>query len=213
MVKVLVTLVIMVSACPVVSDAQTAKTIRLVKPDTTGGNPIMQVFKERKTSREFSDRKLSIETLSNLLWAAFGINRADGRRTAPSAMNWQEIDIYVALEEGLYIYDAPSHSLQLIAAEDMRSKTGTQSFVRDAPVNIVYVANLSRVRRAAEDDRIMWIGADCGFIAQNVYLYCASEGLACVVRGSIDKPVLAKAMRLRPDQSVILAQTVGYPVR
>ena len=186
-------------------------SIQLPKPDTAGGKPLMQVLKERKTSRSFSSEKLSPEVLSNVLWAAFGVNRPDGHRTAPSAMNWQEIDIYVAMEEGLYLYDATAHSLNRILSEDIRVNTGAQSFVKDAPVNLVYVADDSKAKRASEDDKQLYLGADCGFVAENVYLYCASEGLACVVRGSVDRSVLGKIMKLRPEQRIILAQTVGYP--
>jgi SagB-type dehydrogenase family enzyme len=149
--------------------------------------------------------------LSNLLWAAFGVNRPDsGKRTAPSAMNWQEIDVYVATADGLYVYDAKRNQLNPVLREDVRAQTGTQPFVKDAPVNLVYVANLAKTSgNAAERD--MYVAADAGFIAQNVYLFCASERLATVVRGSIDRPALSKVIRLGPDQRIILAQTVGYP--
>jgi SagB-type dehydrogenase family enzyme len=185
--------------------------ISLLPPDTSGGKPLMRCLKERKTSRSFDSEPLPAQVLSNLLWAAFGVNRPDGRRTAPSAMNMQEMDIYVAMQKGLYLYDAPSHTLKQVTGEDIREKTGTQSFVKDAPLDIVYVADLSKTGRASANDQILYTAADCGFIAQNVHLYCASEGLACVVRASIDKPALSKAMDLRPDQKIILSQTVGYP--
>jgi len=189
---------------------QTGSTIQMPKPDTIGGKPLMQALKERKTTRSFSDQKLPDQVLSNLLWAAFGVNRPDGHRTAPSAMNWQEMDIYVAMENGLYVYDADSNALKLVLNDDLRAKTGTQDFVKDAPVTLVYVADMTKIKRASEDDVTLFYGADCGFIAQNVYLYCASEGLACVVRGSIDRTVLGKAMQLRDKQKILLAQTVGY---
>lgn len=184
---------------------------KLPPPDMSGGIPLMKALKERKTSRSFSDKAIPRQVMSDLLWAAFGVNRPDGHRTAPSAMNWQEIDIYVATATGLYIYDPPTHSLELLSKEDIRDRTGTQSFVKDAPVNLVYVADMSRVKRAASEDQPLWMGADCGCIVQNVYLYCASAELACVVRGSIDKAALARAMNLRADQQIILSQTVGYP--
>jgi len=190
---------------------ESSTTIRLPAPDTAGGKPLMQALKERKTSRSFSEKTLSPQVLSNLLWAAFGVNRPDGHRTAPSAMNWQEIDLFVATKEGLYLYDAASHSLAFVLKEDLREKTGSQNFVKDAPVTIVYVADLSKTKRAGKDDQTLYTGADCGFIAQNVYLYCASEGLACVVRGSVDRPSLGKVMNLRAEQRIILAQTIGYP--
>jgi len=192
--------------------AQELKPITLPAPQTEGGKPLMQALKERKTSREFSPRALPPQVLSNLLWAAFGINRPDsGRRTAPSAMNRQEIDIYVTLPEGLYRYDAKNHTLQPVLAKDLRALTGTQGFVGDAPLNLVYVADYSKMGSMSDNDKEIDANADTGFISQNVYLFCASEGLATVVRGMVDKTALAKAMGLRADQKVILAQTVGYP--
>jgi SagB-type dehydrogenase family enzyme len=172
----------------------------------------MQVLKDRSTSRSFSARKLPPQVLSNLLWAAFGINRPEsGHRTAPSAMDRQEIDIYVATAEGLYVYEAKTHVLQPVLAGDIRDMTGRQPFVADAPVNLVYVADLGRMGKASKEEQDLYSAADTGFVSENVYLFCASEGLATVVRGSIDRETLAKAMRLRPDQKIILAQTVGYP--
>jgi SagB-type dehydrogenase family enzyme len=153
-----------------------------------------------------------VHTLGNLLWACFGINREDGSRTAPSAHNWQEIDIYAALPEGLYVYDAKAHALELIAALDLRAATGMQDFVATAPLNLVYVADLARMNVQDRREQRFYFAADAGFIAQNVYLFCASEGIATVVRGLIDRLALATAMRLRPDQRIILAQTVGYPL-
>ena len=192
--------------------AQQFKPIDLPKPQTEGGKPLMQALKERASSRAFSKEKIPLPVLSNLLWAAFGINRPDsGRRTAPSAKNWQEIDLYVATEEGLYLYDVKKHALNPVVQEDIRALTGRQSFVTDAPVNLIYVADFLRTGDSSNEEREFYSAADTGFIGQNVYLFCASEGLATVVRGSIDRSALAKAMKLRPDQRIILAQTVGYP--
>lgn len=194
------------------TSAQNLASIRLLEPQMEGGRPLMQVLKDRKSSRAFSTEKLPIQVLSNMLWAAFGANRADsGKRTAPSARNWQEIDIYVATADGLYLYDAKGHMLNRVLAEDIRAMTGRQTSVREAPVNLIYVADSSRISRATDADKAFYSAADTGFISQNVYLYCASEGLATVVRGLIDRPALARAMRLRSDQKVILAQSVGYP--
>lgn len=191
---------------------ESAGTISLPPPDTTGGRPLMQVLKDRHSSRSFGTQELSPATLSNLLWAAYGINRPEnGHRTAPSAMNWQEVDIYVAMKTGLYRYDAQKHSLVLVVNEDIRSSTGTQDFPAKVPLNLVYVADLAKVKRSTDESRSLFTAADVGFISENVYLYCASEGLATVVRGSVDKPALAKKMKLRADQSIILAQSVGYP--
>jgi SagB-type dehydrogenase family enzyme len=197
--------------CAATGFAQELKPVLLPKPQTDIGRPLMQVFKDRSSARAFSLERLPTQVLSNLLWAAFGVNRPDsGKRTAPSAMNRQEIDIYVATAEGLYVYDAKAHQLNPVLRDDVRAQTGTQAFVKDAPLNLVYVADLAKTGSDSAD-RDMYVAADAGFIAQNVYLFCASEGLATVVRGSVDRAALAKVMGLRPDQRIILAQTVGYP--
>src|ERR1035438_8521753 len=190
--------------------AQDLKPIQLPTPQTDGGHPLMQVLKERKTQREVSPEKLPTQLLSNLLWAAFGINRPDGRRTAPSAMNWQEIEIYVALGDGLFLYNAKANRLDPILAQDVRAATGLQAFVAAAPVNLVYVADLSKTGQAGSEAEL-FTAADAGFIGENVYLFCTSEGLATVVRGSVDRAALAKIMKLGPSQKILLAQSVGYP--
>jgi SagB-type dehydrogenase family enzyme len=206
------TLFVIVLAVPILSLAQELKPISLPPPQTEGGKPLMQALKDRQTTREFSSEKLSPQVLSNLLWAAFGINRPDtGKRTAPSAMNMQEIDIYVATAEGLYVYDAKGNKLDPVLAEDVRAATGMQPFVKDAPLDLVYVADLAKTGKASAEDKNFYTAADVGFIAQNVYLFCASEGLGVVVRGSVDRAALAKVMKLRPDQKILLGQTVGYP--
>jgi SagB-type dehydrogenase family enzyme len=202
--------VLLSSAAPVTAQDAPA-TIQLPPAQTDGGKPLMQALKARRTSREFSNKELPLQVLSNLLWAANGINRPDGHRTAPSAMNWQEIDIYVTLAKGVYLHDAKAHALKLVVAGDLRAKAGKQGFVADAPVNLIYVADYARVNRATGDDRLLYTSADAGFISQNVYLFCALEGLATVVRGYVDRDELAKAIKLRAEQRIILAQTVGYP--
>jgi SagB-type dehydrogenase family enzyme len=197
---------------PALVAGQELKPLELPKPQTDGGRPLMQVLKDRHSTRSFKPDKLPLQVLSNLLWAAFGINRADsGKRTAPSAMNWQEIDIYVALPEGLYVYDAKAHQLNPVLAGDFRGATGGQDFVKDAPLNLVYVADLARTKDAGAEEKDFYSTIDVGFIGQNVYLFCASEGLATVVRGTVDRPALAKLMKLRPEQKIRVAQTVGYP--
>ena len=191
---------------------QELKPLILPAPQTGGGKPLMQALKDRHSTREFSSEKLPSQVLANLLWAAFGINRPDtGKRTAPSAMNWQEIDVYVATAEGLYVYDAKGNKLDPILAEDVRGAAGVQPFVKDAPLNLIYVADFAKTGKSSVDDRNFYTAADAGFIAQNVYLFCASEGLATVIRGSIDRESLAKVMKLGDNQKIILAQTVGYP--
>jgi SagB-type dehydrogenase family enzyme len=191
---------------------QELKPLLLPRPQLEGGRPLMQVLKDRRSSREFSPEKVPDQILSNLLWAAFGINRPDsGRRTAPSARNWQETDIYVAVAEGLYLYEAKAHQLNLLQKEDIRVMTGTQAYVKEAPINLIYVVDYSKTGKASDEERQLFCAADAGFISQNVYLFCASEGLATVVRGLVDRPTLAKVMKLRPDQKIILTQSVGYP--
>lgn len=190
------------------------KTIQLVKPQMDGGRLLMHVLKERKSSRDFSERKLPIRVLSNLLWAASGINRmGSNKRTVPSTMNWQEIDIYVATKEGLYLYNPQQHRLEPVLQQDIRPLTGTQTYVVDAPINLVYVADFAKMGNAVKESKDFYAAVDTGFIVQNVYLYCASEGLATIVRAMINREPLTQAMKLRPEQRIILAQSVGYPRR
>jgi SagB-type dehydrogenase family enzyme len=204
-------LLLLLFLCPALTLGQELKPLILPAPQTDGGKPLMQALKERHSTREFSSEKLSPQALANLLWAAFGINRPDtGKRTAPSAMNWQEIDVYVATAEGLYVYDAKGNKLDPILAGDVRSAAGVQPFVKDAPLNLIYVADFAKTGKSSAEDRNFYSAADVGFIAQNVYLFCASEGLAVVVRGGVDRVALAKLMKLRPGQKILLAQTVGY---
>lgn len=192
--------------------AQEPKSVLLPSPQTDIGKPLMQALKLRQSSRTFDTKLLPMQELSNLLWAAYGINRPEsGKRTAPSAMNWQEIDVYVALPEAMYVYEAKSHSLSLVVAKDLREATGKQPFVKIAPLSLVYVADGAKMKNANEEDQKLYSAAGAGFIAENVYLYCASQGLATVVRGMVDRPALAKALNLRPEQRIILSQTVGYP--
>jgi len=195
-----------------VSIAPAQSPVALPKPQMEGGKPLMQALKERSTGREFSTRELSPQVLSNLLWAADGINRPDsGKRTAPSANNHQEIDIYVATAKGLFLYDAKANQLQPVLPDDVRASTGSQAFVKDAPMDLVYVADFTKMGKSSEPDKIFYSAANTGFIAQNVYLFCASEGLAAVVRGGVDRAALSKVMKLRPEQRITLSQTVGYP--
>jgi SagB-type dehydrogenase family enzyme len=193
------------------AQAQEIVPIQLLKPQMDGGKPLMQALKERKSDRAFSPKKLPDQVLSNLLWAAAGINRPDGKRTAPTAMNRQEIDVYVVTAEGAYLYDPKEHALKPVAPGDLRAQAGTQDYVKDAPINLVFVADYAKMGKGSDADKVLYSGTDTGFISQNAYLYCASEGLATVVRASVDKPTLAKSLNLRPDQKIILAQTVGYP--
>jgi len=191
--------------------ADDLKPIQLLSPQIDGGKPLMQALQKRSTSRDFSPDSLPPQVLSNLLWAAYGFNRADiGKRTVPSASNCQEIDLYVSMASGLYLYDAKTNRLEPILNEDIRSLTGKQPFVKTAPLNLIMVADFSRMGKYSPEDKDIYSHTDAGFIGQNVYLFCASEGLATVFRASIDKPALAKAMKLREDQKILFSQTVGY---
>jgi SagB-type dehydrogenase family enzyme len=185
--------------------------IKLPTPDKRGGLPLMQALAKRRSSRAFAPKPLPLPVLSTLLWAAFGVNRRDGGRTAPSALNAQEIDVYVALPDGAYLYDARKHALQLVAASDLRRVTGYQDFVDEAPLDLVYVADHSRMRMVPVGSRESYASAAAGAIAQNVYLYAAGNGLATVIRAWIDRSAIADALGLSHDQQVLLSQTVGYP--
>ena len=192
--------------------AQESGTIKLPPPETEGGMPLMQALKARHSVRELDSKPLPPQVLSNLLWAASGVNRpASGQRTVPSAHGWREIDVVVTTADGAYRYDPPTHTLIRVAAGDIRPLTGVQDFVATAPVNLVYVADLDRMSEASADDKAFYSATDTGFIAQNVSLYCASAGLAAVVRGLVDRDALGAALGLGRHRRIILAQSVGYP--
>jgi hypothetical protein len=172
-----------------------SQDIALPQPDKTGGKPLMQALNERQTIRTFAKDNLTLQQLSDLMWAAWGINRSDqNKRTAPSSRNVQEIDVYVALPSGLYLYEAAPHNLKQIHNRDIRSLCGTQDFVATAPLNLIYVADLGKTGKKEGDEikesDLLSSYANTGFIAQNVYLYCASANLGCVVRGMVPKDKL-----------------------
>jgi SagB-type dehydrogenase family enzyme len=176
----------------------------------------MQALNNRASSREFDVRPLTDQHLSNLLWAAWGINRPDdGKHTAPSSNNRQEMSVYVALESGLFLYHPDTHTLEMIDTQDIRSATGRQDFVATTPVNLIFVADLTKAGvqepEKAGPEALNTSYINTGFMAQNVYLYCASAKLACVVRGYFDREGLTKAMKLKPHQRIIITQTVGHP--
>lgn len=184
-----------------------AQQIELPTPQKEGGLPLMQTLAQRASTRQFdTDRAIEPQTLSNLLWAAWGYNRED-KRTAPSALNRQEISLYVITAQGVYLYDARQNVLNQVAAGDFRHSAGKQTFAQTAPLNIVFVADLDK----APGNDMMFV--DCGCIVQNIYLYCASAGLGSVVRGSFDAAELAQVLKLNERQKAILTQTVGYPAQ
>jgi len=188
-----------------------AQAIDLPAPQKTGGMPLMEALAKRSTARAFNAKELPSQQLANLLWAAFGINRPDGKRTAPSARNFQETDIYVLLKSGAYVYSATSNKLDLVVVEDIRALGGTQAFITNAPVTLVFVADLSKMGSGTNEEKKNTANIDVGYISQNVYLFCASEGLVTGARGSVDRAALGPRLKLRPDQMIILAQSAGYP--
>ena len=186
-------------------------TIKLNTPEMDKGRPLMQVLKERKSERAYSDQPLSLQDLSNLLWAADGITRTDGRRTAPSARNMQQFDIYIIMKNGIYVYAPISNELIPVVEGDYRKNAGLDAYVAAAPVNLIYVADLAKLKGTTDENtKILLANLDVGFIAENVALFCTSEGFASVPRLGIDKDTLSKILKLRPEQKIILATTVGY---
>ncbi|MFO7791304.1 MAG: SagB/ThcOx family dehydrogenase [Bacteroidota bacterium] len=203
---------VLIMMIPAVMIGQNPEIIELPEPDKTGGKPLMQALNERQSQRDFSDKSLSDQQMSDMLWAAWGINRENGKHTAPTSRNQQEMEVYVANSKGLFRYLPGEHALKLIHNHDIMAKTGKQDFVDDAAINLIFVANYNKV-----DDDVTATeyretsGINAGYISQNVYLYCASEGLATVVRGWFDRDEVHEAMQLEDFRDVILCQTVGYP--
>jgi len=204
------------------SSAQELQPIELPKPQIDGGKSVLAALQERRTNRNILPDKLPPQMLSNLLWAAFGVNRDKGNfgkpgRTAASASNSQEIDLYVALPEGVYLYEAIPHRLAPVVAGDFRARSGRSS-AASAPVNIFYVVDLTRYVLEGNPDRRIndpevqksYYYCAVGLIAQSVYLFAASQGLAAWFH-NCDKTNTPKEFKLRPEQRVLFAQTVGYP--
>jgi len=186
--------------------------MELPPAQTTGGLPLMEALRQRHSERDFLPEAIAVQLLSNLLWAACGVNRAtqDGR-TAASAMNAQEVELYVAQPNGLYLYQPRIHALKLLLARDVRRVSGYQDFVDNAPLDLIMVADHARMRLIPVSRRASYAAVSAGAISQNIYLFCASSGLATVARGWFDRQVLARAIGLNPEQQIVLTQTVGYP--
>lgn len=191
--------------------AEEAKTVILPAPRKSGGKPLLDALQLRRSTREYSNRALPPQVMSDLLWAAFGVNRPSGDRTAPYWRHIMVIDVYAALADGVWLYDPKRHALVLHSGADIRAQTGQQDFVGTAPLNLIYVAHGERMQDVTPDERRLYASVDSGFIGQNVYLFCASEGLATVFRGAVDTAKLGRTMQLGKDQFVTFAQTVGYP--
>ena len=191
--------------------AKETEAIALPPPRSKGGLPLFEALALRRSTRAYSDRPLPAQVLSDLLWAAFGVNRPSGDRTAPYWRHIMVIDVYAATADGVWLYEPKTHSLLLQFRADIRTSTGLQDFVGTAPLNLIYVAHGERMQDISPQERRLYASVDTGFIGQNVYLFCASEGLATVFRGAVNYEELDRIMQLGKDQFVTFAQTVGYP--
>ncbi len=191
--------------------AESATAMDLPPPRTDGGKPLIQALQQRRSIREYAPQQLPKQVLSDLLWAAFGINRPSGDCTAPYWRHVMVIDVYAAMADGVWLYEPRRHALLLYSRKDIRSETGLQDFVGTAPLNLVYVAHGERMQDISAEERHLYASVDTGFIGQNVYLFCASEGLGTVFRGAVNYEKLGRTMQLGEGQFVTFAQTVGYP--
>jgi nitroreductase len=190
----------------------TPPTLELPPAQKIGGTPLMEALAKRSSGRAYVPNKaLSLQQLSNLLWAAFGVNRADGKRTAGTAANRQEVDIYVLLPQGAYLYDARKHALTPVVDDDLRSVGTSQQYVKDAPLTLLFVSDLSKMTEGSTPQKQATTSFAVGAISQNVYLWSASEGLATCVRAWIDRSLLMQRLGLEGDQYIVAAQSVGYP--
>ncbi len=200
----------MMAAAPVAMGQELKRTL-LPPPRSTGGKPLTEALKLRHSTREYSDRALPPQTLSDLLWAGFGVNRSNGDRTAPYWRHVMVMDVYAAMADGVWLYEPKTHALIPHMQADIRAQTGTQDFVASAPLNLIYVAHGERMQDVSTEERRLYASVDAAFIGQNVYLFCASEGLATVFRGAVDTAKLGRALHLPDQQFVTFAQSVGFP--
>lgn len=192
--------------------AQELKVIKLNAPDKIRGDAMMKVFGERQSIREYAQKDLTPQDLSDLLWATNGINRPDGKRTAPTARNVQDVDVYVVMKDGVYFYDAVEHALKPVGASDYRGAVaGPQDFVKEAPVSLLLVTDLSRLGDASSEQTKLMGAVDVGIVCQNINLACAGLGLATVPRATMDQETLRKALKLKDSQLLLMNNPVGYP--
>jgi nitroreductase len=205
-----------VLALPCCADHRTPQgkamgSTRSLPPPDTNASPLMQTLKKRRTSREFSSQPLDSNLLSSLLWAAYGVNRSDGKRTAPSAHDWQYIDVYVADAVGFYRYNARDHALDLVRLGDVRAQTGYQDLAAKAPVSLVLVCDQRKFPpEVSPQDQLLFGAVTSGAIAENVYLFAAANNLDAGVRSDIDRPKLGQTIGLAPEQRIIVALSVGH---
>lgn len=199
----------LILTCSLMCSLLTAQDIQLPLPQTRGGMPLYEALYRRSTAREFSTAKLSLQQISDLLWCANGINRTDGKRTAPSARNAQEIDIYVFLTDGAYLYDPKDNKLVFVSDKDLRPVTSHSAFAQKAPLMLLFVANYDKMEAFDENAREFYGATDAGYVSQNTYLYCAANGLSTVVMGHIYRDDIQEALKFKGK--AVLAQSVGYP--
>ena len=174
----------------------------LPKPNMVGGKTLMQSLQERRTAREFGRRAVNEQTLADMLWAAVGVNRQDGKRTIPTARDSQDLSVYVMKYDGVWLYDAKAHKLIQVSDKDLRSLMATQEFAQDAALDLVFVST---------NENPMYGAMHAGSAYQNVGLYCADKGLNNVVRGLFDKEAVAKELKLDENQYVVVSQAIGWP--
>ncbi|MDR3451963.1 MAG: nitroreductase family protein [Rhodoferax sp.] len=198
------------AAMPGQTPAQTQRQFVLPAARGEGGMPLTQALRLRRSTRAYAGKSLSIQQLSDLLWSAYGINRPSGDRTAPYWRHVMVIDVYVVRADGVWLYEPKTHALLPHLQDDLRADTGLQDFVANAPLELVYVAHGERMADISAEERRLYASVDAAFIGQNVYLFCASEGLATVFRGAVDQVKLGRALHLPEGQFVTFAQTVGY---
>jgi hypothetical protein len=186
-------------------------SIVLPAPAKKGGMPVMEALAARASAHEWASTPLAPQDLSDLLWAANGVNRPDGRRTAASAMNAQDVDVFVFDAGGVYVYDAPAHALRRVAEGDHRAEiVGTQA---TAPVNLMLVSDVSAFRAGTPELRAEWAALDAGIVSQNVMIFCAARGLATRPRATFNREALARVLKLTDSQRAFLNLPVGYPVK
>ena len=197
--------------CVVNIQAQELKVIKLNAPDKTRGSAIMKALNDRQSIREYKSESLRPQDLSDLLWAAMGINRPDGRRTSPTARNLQDVEMYVIFPEGVYHYDPKEHALNPVSAGDFRDAVASgQDFVKDAPMSIVLVADMSKHGNMSESSKLM-AAVDIGIVCQNINVACAGLGLATVPRGTMNQEALKTALKLSDQHLLLMNNPVGYP--
>lgn len=189
-----------------------AQTTQLPPPELTVGRPLMETLAKRHSERTFSSRPIDMQTLGNMLWAAVGVNRKDeGKRTNPTAMNRQEISVYVFTADGVSLYDPLTHSLNRIVEGDHRALVASrQEFVMQAPVSIVFVGDYGKMGIPGDHSKMM-VAVDAGIACQNLNLFCASVGLATVPRATMEGEAIRQLLNLDGMQEPIMNNPVGYP--